>query len=217
MNMAMNWSIYQNRETTAQLGTAVIAFLVLALTQTWSMRQEVVTQDAPISLSIMTPSVETEQKIQPPQPQKIVEQQREVMPESEMPTQVQEKVVEQATPTPPVEAVKAQPQAVNPAVELEALYVAKVRGYLASVKRYPTGREASLQRPAGKSVIWFVLRRNGNLVEAGVEKSSGSMLLDSTALSTVRRANYTAFPEESWAGQTQHRFSVELDFVPPSS
>jgi protein TonB len=215
--MAMNWSIYQKREATAQVGTALIALLALVISQSWSMHQEVAAQDTSISLSIMTPSVETEQKIQPPQPQKNVEQHQEVMPESEMPTQVKEKVVEQATPTPPVEAVKTHPQAVNPAVELEAMYVAKVRGYLASVKRYPTGREASIQRPSGKAVIWFVLKRNGSLIESGIETSSGSMLLDSSALATVRRANYTAFPEESWAGQTQHRFSVELDFVPPSS
>jgi TonB family protein len=211
------WSLYQNRDAAAQLGTAIFAIAVFAMTQSWSMHQEVVGQNEPISLSIMNDSVETEQKIQPPQPQRIVEQHKEFVPESDMPMQIQEKIAEKEEPATPVAEVMSKHQVIDPSLQLEALYVEKVRSYLASAKRYPTGREASLQRPAGKAKIWFVLARSGSLLEAGVELSSGSMLLDSTALSNVRRANYTAFPEGSWIGQTQHRFSVELDFIPPSS
>lgn len=210
-------SIYQNREFTAQLGTAVFAIMLFAMTQSWAIRQEVVEQNLPISLSIMSASVEVEKTIPAPQPQKIAEQHKDFLPESDMPTQVQEKITEQETPATPVEAVMAEPQVIDPSQQLEAMYVEKVRSYLVSAKRYPTGREASIQRPVGKAKIWFVLARSGTLLEAGVELSSGSMLLDSTALSNVRRANYTAFPEGSWVGQTQHRFYVELDFIPPSS
>jgi protein TonB len=207
----MNWSIYQKRETTAQLGTAVIALLVLAMSQSWSMHQDVVVQDNSISLSLMTPSAITEQPIQPPQPQKIVEQHAEVIPESEMPTQVQEKVVEQATPTPPVEAVVAQPHPVN--ANADATYVAKVRSYLFSIKRYPTSREARLQRPVGQVELWFVLERNGRMMDAGIEHSSHSLILDSAALSTVRGGSYPSFPEEVWAGETSHRFTVVLEYL----
>lgn len=210
--------LYQRRESVAQLGTAALAILIIISTQTWQMRKEIYAQETPINLSIFVPSEDVQPPLEHTPPQKAAEQQpHEVIPESEMPAQVQEKVVEQATPDMPVKAVVAPAHVADPSAVLEAMYVAKVRGYLANVKRYPTGREASLQRPAGKTAIWFVLRRDGSLVEAGIETSSGSLLLDSTALSTVRRAAYTAFPEESWSGQAQHRFTVEMDFVPPSS
>jgi len=112
-------------------------------------------------------------------------------------------VAEAAKPTPPLSSVA-----------IENGYVANVRALLNTNKRYPTGREASLQRPSGKAVVWFVLNRNGTLQEAGIEGSSNSILLDNAALSTVRRTSYTPWPEGSWPGQTQHRFTVTLDFVP---
>jgi protein TonB len=111
-------------------------------------------------------------------------------------------VAEPAKPPPPSSAA------------FENGYVVNVRALLNVNKRYPTGREASLQRPSGKAVVWFVLNRNGTLQEAGIEGSSNSILLDNAALSTVRRTSYTPWPEGSWPGQTQHRFTVTLDFVP---
>lgn len=103
---------------------------------------------------------------------------------------------------------------VNAGREAEAAYAGKLRAYLQSIKRYPTGREASLQRPAGTATIWFSVRRSGDLADAGIEASSGAMLLDRTALATVRRGSYPAFPDDAWAGRAQQRFTVELDFVP---
>lgn len=95
----------------------------------------------------------------------------------------------------------------------EAIYAGKVRAYLQTIKRYPTGREASLQRPSGTSIVWFMVRRNGELVEAVIETSSGSMLIDNAALATVRRSIYPVFPDEAWPGKAQQRFTVELDFI----
>lgn len=123
---------------------------------------------------------------------------------------------------PETTAPEAPPASVPPPVptnagqeaRAEAIYVARLRAYLQSIKRYPTGREVSLQRPAGSAMIWFTLRRSGVMVEAGIETSSSSMLLDNAALATIRRGSYPAFPDEAWAGKAQQRFSVELDFVP---
>ena len=97
---------------------------------------------------------------------------------------------------------------------IEASYVSKVRAHLNSIKRYPTGREASQQRPQGKVKVWFVLNRDGGLVEQGIEESSNSMLLDEAARKTINRAAFPAFPESSWAGEATHRFSAELEFIP---
>lgn len=97
---------------------------------------------------------------------------------------------------------------------VEAAYISRVRDYLKSIKRYPTGREASLQRPAGVVEVWFVLARSGELLDMGITTPSGSMLLDAAARSTVRRGEYPPFPPEAWNGKAQHRFTVELDFYP---
>jgi len=124
------------------------------------------------------------------------------------------------SPSPSVTPVAPVPEAPKPApqppasVNLENNYIASVRATLNANKRYPTGREASLQRPSGKVKLWFVLARNGSLQEAGIEESSNSIILDNAALSTVRRTTYAPWPEGSWPSQPQHKFSVTLDFVP---
>lgn len=117
-----------------------------------------------------------------------------------------------AVPTVPTPAVAT---AVRPA-GLEDQYIASVRSYLNSIKRYPTGREASIQRPRGKARIWFVLGRDGHLLDCGIDESSDSLLLDRTALQTVQRGGFPAFPETAWSGHDSHRFTVELEFIPAS-
>jgi periplasmic protein TonB len=121
-----------------------------------------------------------------------------------------------ATPTPPQEAPPPTPApAAKPNnANIEASYISKLRAHLNSIKRYPTGREASQQRPQGKVKVWFVLNRDGTLVEQGIDESSNSMLLDEAARKTINRATFTAFPESSWVGETTHRFSAELEFIP---
>lgn len=137
------------------------------------------------------------------------------------PVEAQPSAIPSVSVSPPSPVQAAQPPASLPPPtpptsgrEAEAAYVGKVRAYLQSIKRYPTGREASLQRPTGMAVIWFTVRRSGELLEAGIEASSGSMLLDNAALATVRRGAYPVFPDDAWAGKAQQRFVVELDFVP---
>jgi periplasmic protein TonB len=95
-------------------------------------------------------------------------------------------------------------------------YIAKLRAYIDSSKRYPTGREASLMRPAGMVRIWLELDRNGHLLDSGIEQSSHSMLLDHAALSTVRRGEYPSFPADVWPGGNSHRFTVDINYTPAS-
>jgi protein TonB len=122
--------------------------------------------------------------------------------------------IQAAPAVPQAVAEPAKPPPPPSSAAVENAYVVSVRTLLNANKRYPTGREASLQRPSGKAMVWFVLNRNGTLQEAGIEDTSNSILLDNAALSTVRRTNYTPWPEGSWPGQAQHRFTVTLDFVP---
>ncbi|WP_231502466.1 TonB family protein [Herbaspirillum sp. RV1423] len=115
-----------------------------------------------------------------------------------------------AAPIPPAPAVAAKPTTTS----VEAEYVGKLRAHLNSIKRYPTGREASQQRPQGKVRIWFVLRRDGTVVDVGIDQSSNSMLLDEAARKTINRAGFSAFPDATWAGESAHRFTAELEFIP---
>jgi protein TonB len=81
------------------------------------------------------------------------------------------------------------------------------------VKRYPTSREARLQRPQGKARLWLEVGRDGGLRDAGLEETSGSMILDNAALSAVRQGRYPAFPAQAWAGRDAHRFTVTLEYT----
>jgi protein TonB len=116
-----------------------------------------------------------------------------------------------ASPVQEAPKIAAQPPI---SVSLENNYIVSVRAILNANKRYPTGREASLQRPSGKVKLWFVLARNGALQDAGIDESSNSIILDNAALSTLRRTTYAPWPEGSWTSQSQHKFTVTLDFVP---
>ena len=91
-------------------------------------------------------------------------------------------------------------------------YAARVRAYLESIKHYPTSKEARLQRPRGTVNVWVVVNRSGDMKEAGIEDSSGSMILDGAALNTVRGASYPAFPPDAFKGQATHRFTVQLNY-----
>lgn len=100
-----------------------------------------------------------------------------------------------------------------PAATTDNSYIGRIRAYLDSIKHYPTSKEARLQRPRGQVEIWFVLDRDGRLEDAGIENSSGSLILDGAALGLVRGASYPAFPEDAFAGQATHRFTVRLDYM----
>ncbi len=98
---------------------------------------------------------------------------------------------------------------------IEEAFVARVRAVLEANKRYPTGREASQQRPKGQVRLWFALDRQGVLIDCGLLEGSPSMLLDRAALSTLRRSVFPPFPPDAWRGQEQHRFTAQLDFIAP--
>jgi protein TonB len=116
-----------------------------------------------------------------------------------------------AAPAPIIDTSQAQ------IASMEGEYIAKLRVMLNATKRYPTGRQASQQRPQGSVKVWFTLARNGSLIDVGVLQSSDSNLLDDAALASVRRGVYPPFPEHTWPGQDQHKFSADMAFSPPSA
>jgi protein TonB len=227
--------IYRHRDWVAALpATGLILLLVTAGIQVVKPLKP--KYDEPVKLEVIDP-VSLPPPPQPPQPPKTPPPEpaprslppprtTPPVPKSELPKPTTTPAVNVpapvAAPTPPAPAAPA-PAAIAPPTppappapkpNVEAEFIARVRAYLNAVKRYPTGREASLQRPEGTVKVWFVLNRDGSVVDAGIEQSSNSMLLDQAARRSVGMGRFPAFPEQFQPGQSTHRFVVDLEFKP---
>ncbi len=227
----------QERHKLSSLGSLLFVAGAVFFAQNIKAPAENIAQEAmELTLTLLepllTPPPQPPQPVAPPIRPKVVEPQPQVpsqptikaSPEpireavaAEPPRNIQAPPVTPQTTTPQLVPVPEAPRpipTIPPTAAVESNYIASVRATLNANKRYPTGREASLQRPAGKVKVWFILLRNGTLQEAGIDESSNSIILDNAALSTVRRTNYAAWPENSWPNQSTHKFTVTLDFVP---
>lgn len=127
-----------------------------------------------------------------------------------------EAVAAKPAPVVTAPAPAAAPERAPQAPSLEAEYVGKLRTTIDAAKRYPTGRQASQQRPQGSVKLWFVLNRAGVLVELGVFLGDAPFLLEDAAKAAVRRSSFPPFPSSAWPSDEQHKFTTELNFVPPS-
>ena len=228
----------QERHKLSSLGSLLLVFFVFSMAQAIKGPAEMLAQEAmELTTTLIEPLLQPPTKTPPPQvkppepkPKMLampnapitpapIEPAREVTAAAESPRPIPTPT---PTPTPAPSLPTATPVqeapkvAVQPpvSVSLENNYIVSVRATLNANKRYPTGREASLQRPSGKVKLWFVLARNGALQDAGIDESSNSIILDNAALSTLRRTTYAPWPEGTWASQSQHKFTVTLDFVP---
>jgi protein TonB len=228
----------QERHKLSSLGSLLLVFFVFSMAQAIKGPAEMLAQEAmELTTTLIEPLLQPPPKTPPPQVKQPepklkmlampnapitpapIEPAREVTAAAESPRPIPTPT---PTPTPAPSLPTATPVqeapkvAVQPpvSVSLENNYIVSVRATLNANKRYPTGREASLQRPSGKVKLWFVLARNGALQDAGIDESSNSIILDNAALSTLRRTTYAPWPEGSWASQSQHKFTVTLDFVP---
>ena len=228
----------QERHKLSSLGSLLLVFFVFSMAQAIKGPAEMLAQEAmELTTTLIEPLLQPPPKTPPPQvkqpepkPKMLampnapitpapIEPAREVTAAAESPRPIPTPT---PTPTPAPSLPTATPVQEAPkvavqtpvSVSLENNYIVSVRATLNANKRYPTGREASLQRPSGKVKLWFVLARNGALQDAGIDESSNSIILDNAALSTLRRTTYAPWPEGSWASQSQHKFTVTLDFVP---
>ena len=226
----------QERHKLSSLGSLLLVFFVFSMAQAIKGPAEMLAQEAmELTTTLIEPLLQPPPKTPPPQvkqpepkPKMLamanapitpapLEPAREVTAAAESPRPTPTPAPTPAPSLPTATPVQEAPKmAVQPpvSVSLENNYIVSVRATLNANKRYPTGREASLQRPSGKVKLWFVLARNGALQDAGIDESSNSIILDNAALSTLRRTTYAPWPEGTWASQSQHKFTVTLDFVP---
>ncbi|AZD79740.1 energy transducer TonB [Pseudomonas chlororaphis] len=130
------------------------------------------------------------------------------------------------TPTPPVAAKPVQPAVAPtpappapppaPKVDGQALeggYLKGLRNELDTYKQYPTGRQASLERPSGEVVVWLLVDRQGRVLDSGIQTQASSMLLNRAATNSLRRIKQVKpFPEQAFGGRNEQRFTATFNY-----
>ena len=125
-----------------------------------------------------------------------------------------------AKPVPPVAApaapVAAPAPPAPPKVDGQALeggYLKGLRNELDTYKQYPTGRQASLERPSGEVVVWLLVDRQGRVLDSGVQTQASSMLLNRAATNSLRRIKQVKpFPEQAFGGRNEQRFTATFNY-----
>jgi len=125
-----------------------------------------------------------------------------------------------AKPTPPVAApaapVAAPAPPAPPKVDGQALeggYLKGLRNELDTYKQYPTGRQASLERPSGEVVVWLLVDRQGRVLDSGLQTQASSMLLNRAATNSLRRIKQVKpFPEQAFGGRNEQRFTATFNY-----
>jgi protein TonB len=140
---------------------------------------------------------------------------------------------DQPTPQPdqPVEAVAVSPPVPPPKAaafdlppgpasqpplnhDLESAYLSGLRAYIDSRTSPPDTAEYRLLHPHGEAVVRFTLSRLGAVHDVSIAKSSGSPMLDEQARTIVAGGNYPPFPAETYRSETEHVFTVHIEFRP---
>jgi protein TonB len=131
------------------------------------------------------------------------------------------------TPAPAVPRALASKPAAQPApaapaapkVNAQAIengYLLALRRELEQRKRYPSGRQASLERPQGNVEVWLEVDRSGRVLSSGIANKAASMLLNRAAMSSLQSiSSVKPFPSEAFAGQTTKRFTATFNYQAP--
>jgi periplasmic protein TonB len=222
---------------------ALIALVLIALgIQSQTLKVEPVYDESAVELALVEPEPEVvPQPVveQEPPPPVIEDEEAEPAPPppppkplpkpepTPKPKPVPKPVVAKPTPTPPPVAAKPAPAAVAqaaptpappapPKVDGQALeggYLKGLRNELDTYKQYPTGRQASLERPNGDVVVWLLVDRQGRVLDSGVQTPASSMLLNRAAANSLRRIKQVKpFPEQAFGGRNEQRFTATFNY-----
>ncbi|MBP1130521.1 protein TonB [Serratia sp. PL17] len=116
-------------------------------------------------------------------------------------------------------AVPAPVAPAAPKVNTQAIengYLQALRHELEQRKRYPSGRQASLERPQGNVEVWLEVDRSGRVLSSGITNKASSMLLNRAALSSLQSISQVKpFPSDAFNGQTTKRFSATFNYQAP--
>ncbi|KTC04142.1 energy transducer TonB family protein [Pseudomonas syringae] len=96
---------------------------------------------------------------------------------------------------------------------MEGGYLKGLRSELDGYKQYPTGRQASLERPSGEVVVWLLVDRQGRVLDSGIQTQASSMLLNRAAANSLRRIKQVKpFPEQAFGGRNEQRFTATFNY-----
>lgn len=222
---------------------ALIALVLIALgIQSQTLKVEPVYDESAVELALVEPEPEVVPPPvveQEPPPPVIEDEEAEPAPPppppkplpkpepTPKPKPVPKPVVAKPTPTPPPVVAKPAPAAVAqaaptpappapPKVDGQALeggYLKGLRNELDTYKQYPTGRQASLERPSGDVVVWLLVDRQGRVLDSGVQTPASSMLLNRAAANSLRRIKQVKpFPEQAFGGRNEQRFTATFNY-----
>jgi protein TonB len=208
---------------------ALIALVLIALgIQSQTLKVEPVYDESAVELALVepeppvTPEPVVEQEPPPPKPLPKPEPKPKPKPQ---PKPVVAKPSPVPTPPPvaakpaPAVAAQAAPTPAPPAppkVDSQALeggYLKGLRNELDTYKQYPTGRQASLERPTGEVVVWLLVDRQGRVLDSGLQTQASSMLLNRAATNSLRRIKQVKpFPEQAFGGRNEQRFTATFNY-----
>ncbi|MCL6327288.1 energy transducer TonB [Pectobacterium polaris] len=157
------------------------------------------------------------------EPDPIIEAPPVTPPKPEVKPKAETKPKPVATPakptTPRPEAPAKRPAPATPSAPsvnvaaLENSYAQALRAQLEQTKRYPTGRQASLERPEGRVEVWLEVDRTGRVIDSGISSKARSMLLNRAAQASLQSIKQVrAFPADAFAGQNTKRFLATFDY-----
>ena len=216
---------------------ALIALVLIALgIQSQTLKVEPVYDESAVELALVEPEPEVvpEPVVEQEPPPPVIEDEEAPpppppKPEPQPKPKPQPKpVITKTAPTaPPVAAAKPAPPVIAPAAPtpappappkvdsqaLEGGYLKGLRNELDTYKQYPTGRQASLERPTGEVVIWLLVDRQGRVLDSGLQTQASSMLLNRAATNSLRRIKQVKpFPEQAFGGRNEQRFTATFNY-----
>ncbi|GLW36479.1 biopolymer transporter TonB [Pectobacterium carotovorum subsp. carotovorum] len=155
--------------------------------------------------------------VTPPKPEVKPKPKPEVKPRAETKPKPMSTPAKPTTTRPEAPVKRPAPAAPSaPAVNVAALengYAQALRAQLEQTKRYPTGRQASLERPEGRVEVWLEVDRAGRVIDSGISSKARSMLLNRAAQASLQNIKQVrAFPADAFAGQSTKRFLATFDY-----
>lgn len=238
--------LYRSRHLFSWLPALIVAGCLLFASQQAALKIQPRYDETAIELALVEPEPQPQMPPDPqpeppppepepipepvvPAPEPIVEAKPVPKPQPKpKPKPVKEKAkpVEKPKPTPAPAAPRAlvskpaaQPAPAAPKVNAQAIengYLLALRRELEQRKRYPTGRQASLERPQGNVEVWLEVDRSGRVVSSGIANKAASMLLNRAAMSSLQSiSSVKPFPSDAFAGQTTKRFTATFNYQAP--
>jgi protein TonB len=219
---APNIAISERDQVSLGLSAVLLALVLIGGQIQLSPETEILTSTISVTTEVVAPEQKKQPAAEPKTPEPKTTQATPTT--KDVVTEKITKVDDSANTTAPSAPARPSQATATPAVaspetnrvDLDKDFENKIRSVIEASKRYPTGREASLQKPQGVVEACVVLQRDGSLQEMKVQKSSTYPILDNAAKRLLANLQYPPIPTDIFPGQASHAFCVNLDYKVPA-